>query len=207
INRAPPKTQSALLEAMAERQVSIEGNTYPLSSPFIVIATQNPIEQEGTYPLPEAQLDRFLMKTVIGLPNPTEEELIIKIKHKPKANKVKEVTTPETIIRLQRLVQNKVYIDQRIIEYIRDITVRTRTDPRLVLGGSPRASIAMLYAAKAYAAMSGRDFVVPDDVRRIAVDSVYHRLIVKPEADLEGITGQSIIKDIIRDIPVKEREV
>jgi MoxR-like ATPase len=204
INRAPPKTQSALLEAMAERQVSIEGNTYPLSSPFIVIATQNPIEQEGTYPLPEAQLDRFLMKSVVGLPNPVEEERIIQLKHKPEDNKINEITTPETIIRLQKIIRDGIYVDQGIIEFIRDITVRTRTDPRLLLGGSPRASIAMLNSSKALAAISGRDYVVPDDVKRIAIDAVYHRLILKPEADLEGITSQSIVKDLIRDIPVRE---
>lgn len=204
INRAPPKTQSALLEAMAERQVSIEGNTYPLSSPFIVIATQNPIEQEGTYPLPEAQLDRFLMKSIVGLPNPVEEERIIQLKHKPEDNRINEITTPETIIRLQKIIREGIYVDQGIIEYIRDITIRTRTDPRLLLGGSPRASISMLNSSKALAAISGRDYVVPDDIKRIAVDAVYHRLILKPEADLEGITSQSIVKDLIRDIPVRE---
>ena len=204
INRAPPKTQSALLEAMAERQVSIEGNTYILTSPFIVIATQNPIEQEGTYPLPEAQLDRFLMKSVVGLPNPSEEEKIIQLKHRPVENNIQEITTPETIIRMQKTVQERVFVDQGIIEHIRDITVRTRTDPRLLLGGSPRASIAMLNSAKAYAAMCGRDYVVPDDIKRIAVDAVYHRLILKPEADLEGITPQSVVKDLIRDISIRE---
>ena len=204
INRAPPKTQSALLEAMAERQVSIEGNTYELSSPFIVIATQNPNEQEGTYPLPEAQLDRFLMKSVVGLPNPVEEEKIILLKHQPQVSAINEITTPETIIRLQNLVREGVFVDQGIIEYIRDITIRTRTDPRLLLGGSPRASIAMLNTSKTYAAICGRDYVVPDDVKRVAVDAVYHRLILKPEADLEGITAQSIIGEIIRDIPIRE---
>ncbi|MFW9922585.1 MAG: AAA family ATPase [Candidatus Thorarchaeota archaeon] len=204
INRAPPKTQSALLEAMAERQVSIEGNTYELTSPFIVIATQNPIEQEGTYPLPEAQLDRFLLKSVVGLPNPAEEEKIIQLKHHPVQTDIKEITTPETLIRLQNTVRNAVYVDQGIIEFIRDITIRTRTDPRLLLGGSPRASIAMLNCSKAYAAMCGRDFVVPDDIKRIAVDSIYHRLILKPEADLEGITPQSVVKDIIKEIPIRE---
>ncbi len=204
INRAPPKTQSALLEAMAERQVSIEGNTYILSSPFIVIATQNPIEQEGTYPLPEAQVDRFLMKAVVGLPNPVEEEKIIKLKHEPEDNRINEITTPETIVKLQKVIREGVFVDQGIIEYIRDITVRTRTDPRLFLGGSPRASIAMLNSSKAYAAICGRDYVVPDDVKRIAVDAVYHRLILKPEADLEGITSQSIVRELIRDIPIRE---
>ncbi|MHA1220412.1 MAG: AAA family ATPase [Candidatus Heimdallarchaeota archaeon] len=204
INRAPPKTQSALLEAMAERQVSIEGNTYVLSSPFIVIATQNPIEQEGTYPLPEAQLDRFLMKSVVGLPNPVEEERIIQLKHRPENRQINEITTPETLVRLQQTVREKIYVDQGLIEFIRDITIRTRTDPRLLLGGSPRASIAMLNASKAYAAICGRDYVVPDDVKRVAVEAVYHRLILKPEADLEGISAQSIVKDIIRDVPVRE---
>ena len=204
INRAPPKTQSALLEAMAERQVSIEGNTYELTSPFVVIATQNPIEQEGTYPLPEAQLDRFIMKAIVGLPNPIEEEKIIQLKHKPQQSAINEITTPETLIRLQKIVREKVFCDQGIIEFIRDITVRTRTDPRLILGGSPRASIAMLNTAKAYAAVCGRDYVVPDDVKRIAVEAVYHRLILKPEADLEGITAQSIVKEIVRDVPIRE---
>ncbi|MCK5045390.1 MAG: MoxR family ATPase [Candidatus Heimdallarchaeota archaeon] len=204
INRAPPKTQSALLEAMAERQVSIEGNTYPLSSPFIVIATMNPIEQEGTYPLPEAQLDRFLLKSVVGLPNPVEEEKIIQLKHQPEDNTLNEITTPETIIRLQKIVRENIYVDQGIIEFIRDITIRTRTDPRLLLGGSPRASISMLNTSKAYAAICGRDYVVPDDIKRIAIEAVYHRLILKPEADLEGISSQSIIRDIIREIPIKE---
>ncbi|MBN1328911.1 MAG: MoxR family ATPase [Candidatus Heimdallarchaeota archaeon] len=204
INRAPPKTQSALLEAMAERQVSIEGNTYELSSPFIVIATQNPIEQEGTYPLPEAQVDRFLMKSIVGLPNPAEEERIIKLKHQPENKQINEITTPETIIRLQKIVRDQIFVDQGIIEFIRDITIKTRTDPRLLLGGSPRASIAMLNSSKAYAAVCGRDYVVPDDVKRVAVDAVYHRLILKPEADLEGISSQSIVRDIIRDIPIRE---
>ncbi|HUT81814.1 MAG TPA: MoxR family ATPase [Candidatus Bathyarchaeia archaeon] len=204
INRAPPKTQSALLEAMAERQVSIEGNTYELTSPFIVIATQNPIEQEGTYPLPEAQVDRFLMKSVVGLPNPAEEERIIKLKHQPENKQINEITTPETIIHLQKIVRDQIFVDQGIIEFIRDITIKTRTDPRLLLGGSPRASIAMLNASKAYAAICGRDYVVPDDVKRVAIDAVYHRLILKPEADLEGISSQSIVKDIIRDIPIRE---
>ncbi|MHA1462569.1 MAG: AAA family ATPase [Candidatus Heimdallarchaeota archaeon] len=144
INRAPPKTQSALLEAMAERQVSIEGNTYALSSPFIVIATQNPIEQEGTYPLPEAQLDRFLMKSVVGLPNAVEEEQIIQLKHRPVDSTIQEITTAETIVRLQKTVRDGVFVDQGIIEFIRDVTMRTRTDPRLILGGSPRASIAVV---------------------------------------------------------------
>jgi MoxR-like ATPase len=170
----------------------------------VVIATQNPIEQEGTYPLPEAQLDRFLMKSIVGLPNPIEEERIIQLKHKPQQADVNEITTPETLIRLQKTVRENVFCDQGIIEFIRDITVRTRTDPRLLLGGSPRASIAMLNSAKAYAAVCGRDYVVPDDVKRIAVDSVYHRLILKPEADLEGITAQSIVKEIVRDIPIRE---
>jgi MoxR-like ATPase len=202
INRSPPKTQAALLEAMAEKQVSIEGTTYKLDRPFIVIATQNPVEQEGTYPLPEAQIDRFGMKLVLHLPEPDEELEIIRYKHEGVKLIVRRVTTGQSVNKMISVVREDMYISKEVMEYIRDIVVKTRTDPRLVLGCSPRASIAMLGHAKAHAALSGRNYVIPDDVKRILISSTHHRLQLKSEAELEGTTGEIVIKDIMNSAPV-----
>ena len=203
INRAPPKTQSAMLEAMAEGQVSIEGETHQLIKPFVVMATANPVEQEGTYPLPEAQLDRFLLKVIINHSSPDDELKIIKMKNEPIPAKVKQVVSPQTIVAMMELVK-RVYVHPDLLEMIRDITVATRTDPRLVLGCSPRGSESLLYSGKARAAIHGRDYVIPDDILLMVPFIVHHRLIMKPEAELEGISQIRVSEDVRDnlDIPV-----
>ena len=202
INRSPPKTQAALLEAMAEKQVTVEGTTFKLEDPFLVIATQNPIEQEGTYPLPEAQVDRFMFKLLVDLPSPEEEMEIIRLKHKQIKQSVRRVTTPMTIVKMMETVETKIYVHEDIMVYIKDLVVSTRVDPRLLLGGSPRCSIALLSSAKAVAAMRGRDYVIPDDVKRVARVSTAHRLAMKPEAELEGTTGTIVVGELLRNLPV-----
>ncbi|HDZ36216.1 MAG TPA: MoxR family ATPase, partial [Thermococcus sp.] len=183
INRAPPKTQSALLEAMQERQVTIEGNTYRLPKPFIVIATQNPIEQEGTYPLPEAQLDRFLVRLRVGYPSKEEEKEILRrrMARKKEEVDVTSVLTPEEVVEMQRAVED-VYVSDAILEYITDIVTATREDRKEIeVGASPRGSLALLKLSRAYAALKGRDYVIPDDVKAVAVPALSHRLILKRE--------------------------
>jgi MoxR-like ATPase len=202
INRSPPKTQAALLEAMGEKQVTVEGTTFKLEAPFLVIATQNPIEQEGTYPLPEAQVDRFMFKLLVDLPSPEEEMDIIRLKHGQVRQTVRRVTTPMTIVKMMETVETKIYIHEDLMVYIKDVVVATRTDPRLLLGGSPRCSIALLTSAKAVAAMRGRDYVIPDDIKRIARVATAHRLQMKPEAELEGTTGTMVVNEILRNLPV-----
>ncbi len=202
INRSPPKTQAALLEAMAEKQVSIEGTTYKLDRPFIVIATQNPVEQEGTYPLPEAQVDRFGMKLILTLPEPDEELDIIKLKHEGTKLKVRRVTTAQTVNKMIEVVREDIYISNDVMAYMRDIIVKTRTDPRLVLGCSPRASIALLGHSKAHAALKGRGYVIPDDCKRVMVNTIHHRLQIKSEFELEGTTGKVVIEDIMNSTAV-----
>ena len=202
INRSPPKTQAAMLECMAEKQVTIEGEQYKLDPPFIVVATQNPIEQEGTYPLPEAQVDRFNMKLLLDLPSAEEEKEIIKLKHEGFYKKVRPITTAATVNKMIEVVRADIHMSDEIMGYIRDIVMRTRTDPRLILGCSPRASIALLNSCKAWAAMNGRNYVVPDDLKRVVKFTVAHRLQLKAEAELEGTTGFIVIEDIIRQVPV-----
>ncbi|WP_455142960.1 AAA family ATPase [Candidatus Hodarchaeum mangrovi] len=207
VNRAPPKTQSAMLEAMAEGQVSIEGETHKLEKPFVVLATANPVEQEGTYPLPEAQLDRFMIKVIIHHSSPEDELRIIKFKNEPVPATIKQVVSPQTIVAMMEVVK-RVYVCPEILEMIRDITVATRTDPRLVLGCSPRGSESLLLAGKSRAAIHGRDYVIPDDILLMIPHIVHHRVILKPEAELEGITQIRISEDI-RDnivIPVDPTE-
>jgi MoxR-like ATPase len=202
INRSPPKTQAAMLECMAESQVTIEGEMYPLDPPFIVVATQNPIEQEGTYPLPEAQVDRFSMKLILDLPTGDEEKDIIELKHSGHYKKVRPVTTAATVNKMIEVVKNDVHLSDDLIAYIRDIVMKTRTDPRLILGCSPRASIALLMSSKAWSAMQGRNYVTPDDLKRVVNFSVAHRLQLKAEAELEGTTGMIVIDDIIKQVTV-----
>lgn len=207
VNRAPPKTQSAMLEAMAERQVSIEGETHKLERPFVVMATANPIEQEGTYPLPEAQLDRFMIKVIIHHSSPEDELRIIKFKNEPIPGQIKQVVSPQTIVAMMDVCK-RVFVCPELLEMIRDITVSTRTDPRLILGCSPRGSESLLLAGKARAAIHGREYVIPDDILLMIPHIVHHRLILKPEAELEGITQIRISEDI-RDsivIPVDPLE-
>ncbi|CAB50192.1 AAA family ATPase [Pyrococcus abyssi] len=208
INRAPPKTQSALLEAMQERQVTIEGNTYQLPRPFIVIATQNPIEQEGTYPLPEAQLDRFLVRLRVGYPSKEEEKEILKrrIERKMDDVEINTVLSPEDILRMQREIE-EVYVSDAIIEYITSLVWATREDKREIeVGVSPRGSLALLKLSRAYAAIEGRDYVIPDDVKAVAVPALSHRIILKRELWYMRIRQEDIIKKILEKVPVPKFE-
>jgi len=201
INRAPPKTQSALLECMQERQVTIEGETYYLPKPFMVLATQNPIELEGTYPLPEAQVDRFFFKLLVDYPNPEEELEILKRKNEPEEVTVEKITSPQIVVAMQEAVK-KVYVDESLFEYIKNIVLKTRNHPQILLGASTRASIVLLCAAKARAAILGRDFVIPDDIKSLVFPVLNHRIILKPEAELEGISPERIINEIIEEVEV-----
>lgn len=205
INRAPAKTQSALFEVMEERQVTVDGTTYKLEPPYIVVATQNPIEHEGTYRLPEAQLDRFLFKIEVKYPDHEEEVEIISGHHKRKGaapvNDVNAVLTAEQI-RFYRSVVQQIHLEENIIRYISHIIQETRKNPALFLGASPRASIAILNSAKAFAAIMGRDFVTPEDVKFVAFPVLRHRVILTPEKEMEGITTDEIIKQIVDKIEV-----
>jgi MoxR-like ATPase len=207
INRAPAKTQSALLEAMEERQVTIDGEPYPLSPLFTVIATQNPIEFEGTYPLPEAQLDRFLFKLIVTYtPHEAETELLRRVHagfdaHALEQSGLAAVTEPAHILACRRLVRD-ITVDEAIIGYIEAIIWTTRQAPDLLLGASPRAAIALLQGAKALAALDGRAYVVPDDVKALAAPVLRHRLIVRPEAELAGISAEVVIGRVLSSVPV-----
>jgi len=203
INRAPPKTQAALLEAMEEKQVTIEGITHKLPAPFVVLATQNPIEQEGTYPLPEAQMDRFLMKMSMGYPDRAEEKAILarrKLRGKD-SHDVEQVTSPKKVVAMQKALET-VHIDPAILSYIVEVVQRTREDHRVVNGASPRACQNLFKAGRACAAIDGRDYVVPDDVKNIALQIVSHRIVMKPEAKIRGITGMHIVRKILSEVPV-----
>jgi MoxR-like ATPase len=205
INRAPAKTQAALFEVMEERQISYDGDVYKMEFPFLVLATQNPVEQEGTYNLPEAQLDRFLFKIKIDYPTMTEEQEILRryknnIKS-PALDAINGIFTPKDLQEIQEIVE-KVRIEDQILKYIAEITNKTRNHAKLYLGGSPRASLSMLKASKAFAAIRGRDFVIPDDVQFVATHVLNHRLIMTPEAEMEGITIEEIIHEIIGEVEV-----
>jgi MoxR-like ATPase len=201
INRAAPKTQSALLEAMAERQITIEGETLPLDKPFMVVATENPVEMEGTYPLPEAQLDRFIMKLWLEYPEKEEEVDIMRRQISGESPTVEAITSGEELLAAQRLM-NMVYIDDRILKYIRDIVLKTRSHPQIALGCGPRASLVLMKCSKARAAILGRVYVTPDDVRALIVPALNHRILLKPEAELEGLDVKIVIKNIVEDIPI-----
>ncbi len=205
INRAPAKTQAALFEVMEERQITYDGKVYQLEFPFLVLATQNPVEQEGTYNLPEAQLDRFLFKIKIDYPTQDEEvEILNRYKNNVKApsmDEVKGVFNASELKQIQDTVA-KVRIEDQIIKYIAQITDKTRNHAKLYLGGSPRASLNLLKASKAFAAIRGRDFVIPDDIQFIAPHVFNHRLILTPEAEMEGLTTEDIIKEIMHEIEV-----
>ncbi|MDG5492959.1 MoxR family ATPase [Psychroserpens sp. SPM9] len=205
INRAPAKTQAALFEVMEERQITIDGNKFKMDLPFIVLATQNPVEQEGTYRLPEAQLDRFLFKIDIDYPNVEEEvEILNREQHLQgalKTDQIKAHLSKAQINKFQGLVE-QVIIESHLIKYIADMIVNTRNNPFLYLGASPRASIAILKASKAFAAMSGRDFVTPEDIKRAAIPVLQHRVIVTPEREMEGVTTKQIIKQIIETVEI-----
>ena len=205
INRAPAKTQAALFEVMEERQITIDGTTYAMTAPFLVIATQNPIEQEGTYRLPEAQLDRFLFKINIDYPKLEEEINILQKEHallsENKLGNIKTLLTAEDIQKFQVLVK-QVIVEPNLLEYIAKLVVNTRENGFLYLGASPRASIAILNASKGFAALRGRDFVTPEDIKEAAIPVLQHRVIVTPEREMEGITSKEIIQQIIESIEI-----
>jgi MoxR-like ATPase len=205
INRAPAKTQAALFEVMEERQITIDGHCYVLDQPFIVLATQNPIEQEGTYRLPEAQLDRFLFKINVDYPKLNEEIDIIYREHslqnKGKLEDIQTILKASDIINYQHLVK-QIIVEPNLLEYIAKLVVNTRENAFLYLGASPRASIAILNAAKGFAAIRGRDFVTPEDIKDAAIPVLQHRVIVTPEREMEGLTSIEIIKQIIESIEI-----
>ena len=203
INRAPPKTQAALLEAMQEHQVTVEGTTHSLPSPFVVMATQNPIESEGTYPLPDAQLDRFMIKLSMGYPGrPVERAILTKRKMRMQDDHVLEaLANPEKLAEMQQNLE-KVQIETSIIEYIVEIVTRTREDPRVQVGSSPRGSQSLFKLSRALAVLSGRDYVIPDDVKRMVIYTLRHRIILKPEPRIKGIQPEEIISDILASVEV-----
>lgn len=210
INRAPAKVQSALLEAMQERQVTIGDTTFPLDKPFLVMATQNPIEQEGTYPLPEAQVDRFLMKVIIGYPNKKEEKLIIRQNIQNAAQQINALVSTHEILELRQIVK-KIYIDEKIEKYIVDIVFATRfpadcglSDLSSIIsfGASPRASISLAVAARAYAFLKGRGYVIPEDVRAVAHDVLRHRIGLSYEAEANNIDADEVVSEILDKIAV-----
>ncbi len=205
INRSPAKTQAALFELMEEKQVSVDGETYSMSYPFMILATMNPIEQEGTYRLPEAQLDRFIFRIVMEYPNLEEEKLILHRFNNDFSAKITQtvnsIVNANDIKRCSEIIE-KIYVKEEIINYIANIVHATRNHGDLFLGASPRASLSLLKASKAMAAISGRDFVTPDDVRVVSDAVLNHRIIPSPEKEMEGITAQDIIKQIIQKIEV-----
>ncbi len=203
INRSPAKTQAALFEVMEEKQVTVDGTTYKMQQPFIVIATQNPVEQEGTYRLPEAQLDRFLFKINVQYPKLNDEIELIKLEHSlDKSNKVDKITpvvTASEIIKIQEIAK-QVIVEENLIHYIAQIVIETRENPLIYLGASPRASIAILNAAKANAVIRGRDFLTPDDIKDVVAPILNHRIIISPDKEMEGLTADKIVKQIIDKI-------
>ena len=205
VNRAPAKTQAALFEVMEEQQITIDGQQYRLNAPFLVLATQNPIEQEGTYRLPEAQLDRFLFKINVEYPNLEEEINILgreqQLENKSKMETVNTFLSAEKIVSFQKLI-TQVLIEEHLLKYIAQIIVSTRSNPFLYLGASPRASISVLKASKAFAAMAGRDFVTPEDIKKAAIPVLHHRVIVTPEREMEGVTSKDVIKQIIESTEI-----
>jgi len=205
INRAPAKTQAALFEAMEERQISVDGTTYKLDEPFMVLATQNPIEQEGTYRLPEAQLDRFLFKIHVHYPALEDENTMLTNFHNNKSmidpSLVKAVIGKKEVLELRKTV-SKIIVEENLIRYITSIVHATRKNPSLFLGASPRASIAILNAAKACACMQGRDFVTPDDIKFVSFPVLRHRIILTPEKEMEGISADAVIQQIIDKVEV-----
>lgn len=213
INRSPPKTQAGLLEAMEERQVTIEGETYKLTNPFIVIATQNPIEMEGTYPLPEAQMDRFLLKMSMGyVETLTQESLILKRrifwKQDDPTQLIQPVTNQQTFRAVQNYIEERIYVDDKIIEYISQITRETRKHPVVEVGASPRGGLALLKVARAHAAITGRAFVTPDDVKMFVHDALSHRVIMKMEYILEGsFSVDAVLNEILENIEVPKEFV
>jgi MoxR-like ATPase len=205
INRAPAKTQSALFESMEERQVTVDGKTYKLDPPFMVVATQNPVDQEGTYRLPEAQLDRFLFKIRVDYPNVMQETKILEDFHSRKNSlqieNVKAVISAEQLKSYREKVYS-LYVEPQLLHYIAQIVSQTRNNASLYLGASPRASLAILTSSKALAAMRGRDFITPDDIREVAIPVLQHRVMLTPEREMEGLTSGEIIRQLIQSVEV-----
>jgi len=205
INRAPAKTQSALFEVMEERQVTIDGETYLMGEPFMVLATQNPIEQEGTYRLPEAQLDRFLFKIEVKYPSLEEETAILSAQHasinKELAKDVKPVLSIQQILNARAIIRN-LFVEPKLLSFIATIVNETRNNPSLYLGASPRASLAIVHTAKALAAIQNRDFVTPDDIITVAIPVLAHRILLSPEKEMEGLTTSDIVHQIIKKIEI-----
>jgi len=201
INRAPPKTQAALLEGMQERQVTIEGATYPLARPFLVIATQNPIEYEGTYPLPEAQLDRFLLRTGFGYPTPDAEWEMIERRLERGVDDVvlRSIVDRETLLAMQRAVEG-VHVDESVGRYVVDLVAATRESPSVSVGSSPRGSLAVVKLSRCRAALDGRDFVTPDDVKSVAVPALAHRLVLRPELWVQRRSGEDVVREILDQV-------
>jgi MoxR-like ATPase len=207
INRAPPKTQAALLEAMAERQVTIDGTTHLLPRPFLVLATQNPVEFEGTYPLPEAQMDRFLLRVRLGYPD-TESELEVlrrRIERKQDEPELDQVVDRDTFVGLQAAIE-EVHVSPPILDYVVALVEATRRDPQLQTGASPRGSLALVKLARAVAALAGRDYVTPEDVQRVAVPALAHRLILRPELWVRGLSGDDVVAAIVATVPTPKAE-
>jgi MoxR-like ATPase len=210
INRSPPKTQAALLEAMEERQVTVEGETFKLATPFFVIATQNPIEQEGTYPLPEAQMDRFMLRMRPGYPDDVEEEMeILRRRIRWKKDDPTDDMTPVVSLSefrsMQALVE-EIYVDESILRYISELVRATRQHEIVELGASPRGGLALLKIGRAFAAMDGRDFVIPDDIKRVAVEALSHRIILNFEYAIEGAKPEEVVEDVLNEVRVPKHE-
>ncbi|MBS3784685.1 MAG: MoxR family ATPase [Anaerolineae bacterium] len=207
INRATPKTQAALLEAMQELQVTVDGVTHPLPEPFLVMATQNPIEYEGTFPLPEAQLDRFLMRIQLGYPRPDAEIAILESqRYAHPVTRVEQVVPVADLLAAQEALKD-VYVDKLVKQYIVDMVQQTRRHPDIYLGASPRGSLALYRTGQAWAAMQGRDFVLPDDIKHLAISTLAHRLIVSPAARLKNVTGDTVMSEVLDSLPVPGADV
>jgi MoxR-like ATPase len=207
INRAPPKTQAALLEAMQERQVTIEGVTHVLEPPFLVIATQNPIEYEGTYPLPEAQLDRFLLRTAFGYPDREHEIEVLDRRIERRSDEVEldPVVDRETLLEMQQAIE-EVHVAPSVRRYCVDLVAATRESQNSAVGASPRGSLALLKLSRCKAAIAGRDYVLPDDVKAVAIPALAHRLILRPELWVQKITGEDVVRDVLQRVPAPPAE-
>jgi MoxR-like ATPase len=207
INRAPPKTQAALLEAMQEQQVTIEGETHVFERPFLVVATQNPIEYEGTYPLPEAQLDRFLLRTAFGYPAREDELEVLsrRIERQTDEVELRPVVDRETLLAMQRAVE-QVYVAESIQAYCVDLVAATRTSQRVAVGASPRGTLALLKLARCKAALAGRDHVLPDDVKAVAVPALGHRLVLNPELWVQRVSADDVVRDVVAGVPTPRAE-
>jgi len=207
INRATPRTQSALLEAMQERQITVDGETIPLPRPFMVLATQNPIELEGTFPLPEAQVDRFLMRVALGYPTEDEEhDILLRFEREDPLDALTPVVEAEEVLEMQAAVR-RVHVAEAVRSYIVGVARATRDDPAVELGASPRATLALYRTAQALAAIRGRDYVIPDDVKYLAPYVLTHRLILSTQTRLRGRSGEEIVRDVVERVPVPVEEI